>query len=442
MLKRENRGSAIKHWQFFEESQYWPRQKLLDYQWQKIIQLLRHAYETTLYYRRIFDERELTLNSFKSFDDLAQLPILTRNDLFDCQSELISSKFSRDEIHEALSGGTTGQQALIFRNQESFNLKLAMAWRHEGWMGRKPCDRMAYLWPAHIDFHAKETWKSRFKSRYLLGDAVYHVGLNDEKSFKKYYHDMEKFKPEYMKVFPSATAPFAQFLLEANIKLSPLKGIMTTGEVLYEKDRRLFENVFNCLVYDMYGSREVGNTACECSSHAGLHMAMETSFVEFTSQGKRVLPGEEGEILITDLTNLAFPMIRYQINDFGIPLNQTCSCGRELSLMSPGIGRLHDYFYTPDGVRHSGNMLGYHTSADDEVRIGQIQIVQKTLTDFLVRITNKPEPTEKVFDFIRSQMKRLVGADINIRIEIVDEIPREKSGKVKYVICEVDSPVK
>jgi len=80
---------------------------------------------------------------------------------------------------------------------------------------------------------------------------------------------------------------------------------MATGEVLYPEHRKTIENVFNCPVYDMYGSREVGNTAAECQAHQGLHLAMEIAIVEFIADGKAVAPGGEGEILITDLTNYA-----------------------------------------------------------------------------------------------------------------------------------------
>jgi len=440
LLKRDHRESALKHLRFFEESQYWSRQRLQDYQWERLQALLKHAYETSPYYKKIFGDRGLTPKSFKSFDDIRQLPILTRNDLFDHGSEIISGQYKKESLEEALTGGTTGQQASIFRDQESFNIKLAIAWRHEGWMGRKPCDRMAYLWPAHIDFRHDQAWKSKFKNRYLLGDASYCVGMNDPHAFGEFYRDIMSYGPKYMKIFPSATVPFAQFILDTGKRPPRMKGIMATGEVLHERDRRLIEEVFGCPVQDMYGSRETGNTSCECSAREGLHIAMETSFVEFVSEGRWVDEGEEGEILITDLTNYGFPMIRYQINDYGIPMKQSCSCGRGLSFMSPGVGRVQDYFYTPDGVRHAGLVLGYHMSSDHDVKIGQIQIVQKGLKDYLIRITNRPEPTERVFDFIRRQMHKIVGEGINIEIVIVDEIPREKSGKTRFVICEIEAP--
>jgi phenylacetate-CoA ligase len=440
ILKREQRGSALTHWRFLEKSQFWSKQKLLDYQWLQLKKLLNHCYETTGHYKRIFDERGLSPSSFKSFEDLSLLPILTRGDLFNHRNELISRKFNIQNMPEVLTGGTTGQQAVLYRNQESFNIKLGLTWRHEGWIGRKPCDKMAYIWPAHADFHGEETWKSHLKNRFLLGDVVYYAGYLSEEIYMGFYNDIIKFRPEYMKVFPSALENFTQFMLAHNLKPPHLKGIMSTGEVLYDNHRKLFEEIYSCPVFNMYGSRETGNTSCECSTHEGLHIAMETSFVEFISNGRNVSFGEEGEILITDLTNYAFPLIRYQINDFGISLRQSCSCGRELPLMSPGVGRLLDSFYTADGRKQSGLMLGVHISTDQRVRIGQMQITQKTLTDFQVKITNRPEPTAETFDFIKARMKKMIGENININIEVVNEIPKEKSGKTRFVICEVTPP--
>ncbi len=439
ILKRENRGSSLSHWHFFEGSQYWPKQKLLDFQWLKLKELLKHSYLTSPYYKKVFKERNLTPDSFNNFDDIVKLPILTRTDLFDYPTEILSTKFTESEIHHVVTGGTTGQQATLYRDQESFNIKQGMAWRHEGWMGKKPCDRMAYVWPAHADYQAESTWKTKLKNRYLIGDSMYYAGSFKEEAFAGHHQDIMKFRPKFIKAFPMPLEAFTQYLLDKKLKTPRLVGIMSTGEVLHDRQRLLFENTYDCPAFDMYGSREVGNSSSECAIHEGLHIAMETSFVEFVNDGKSVQPGDEGEILITDLTNYAFPMIRYQINDRGMELVKSCSCGRHLTLMSPGIGRVQDNFYTPDGRKHSGIMLLFHTSSDHDIKIGQIQIVQKTLTDFHVRITNKPEPNQDVFDFIQKQLKNVVGENINITTEVVEELPREKSGKTRSVICEIDN---
>lgn len=437
LLRRERQDSSVRHWMALNESQFWSRQQLYDYQWQKLTALLEHVYQTTMYYRRIFDERGLTPQSFKSFEDLTKLPMLTRDITFDRPEELLSSKYRRNEIQKFTSGGTTGQQAVLYRDQESFNIKQGVTWRHESWMGRLPCDKMALVWPAAMDYHPHHTFRSMVKNRYLLRQIMYHAGTFSERALMAVYKDFVKFDPEYVKAFPSALYGFTSFCLDKNLPLPRLKGIMSTGEPLYPNQKALLELTYESPVFDMYGSREVGNTACECNLRQGRHIAMETSIVEFIRDGKPVEAGEEGEIFVTDLTNFAFPLIRYQINDYGIPMSAECACGRGLSLMDRAVGRVTDDVFSEDGTRTSGNALGMALTMGGPL-IGQVQVVQKTISNFEVRITNKPEPNQEVFDFIDRQLKNLLGDKIHVAINVVTELHKEKSGKVRLVICELD----
>ncbi len=135
---------------------------------------------------------------------------------------------------------------------------------------------------------------------------------------------------------------------------------------------------------------------------------METSIVEFIRDGKPAKPGEEGEIFITDLTNYAFPIIRYQINYYGVQLDGDCPCGRGLMMMDRAVGRVSDEIYSENGTRMSGFALGTVLETGGPF-IGQMQFVQHSLRDFEVRITDKPKPTQEMFDFIEERMKSQLG---------------------------------
>jgi len=182
----------------------------------------------------------------------------------------------------------------------------------------------------------------------------------------------------------------------------------------------------------------VGNTACECDRHDGLHITAETSLVEVVQDGRRVSDGAEGEILVTDLTNYAFPMIRYAIEDFGKLIDRSCECGRNLPLMSPGVGRVLDCYIAPDGTRHSSLALSA-SIADDGPPLGQIQYIQKSLMHYHLRITNDPPLNAIIENHIRQTLHKLISPEITITIEAVDELLREKSGKVRYFVNEIDS---
>ena len=63
---------------FLQESQWWTRERLEEYQMHQLSRLLHHAYENVPYYRKAFDERGLKPKSIQDFDDLRKLPYLTK----------------------------------------------------------------------------------------------------------------------------------------------------------------------------------------------------------------------------------------------------------------------------------------------------------------------------------------------------------------------------
>ena len=437
LMKRDNASSSLGHWRFFEKSQYWSMQQLLDYQWQKLSLLLDHAYHKTQYYRTLMDEHGLTPSSFKSLEDLKLLPILSR-DLIDKNRErLIADGYAKSDLQHFETGGTSTRRLELYRDVESSNIKRAIAWRFEGYMNRKPCDKMCFFWPPHIDYFHQESAKVRFRRRYLDRERMYYTGAATEATLHEFYRDTMRFKPDFFKVFPSALYRFAEFLESEKLRPPNVRAVMSTGEILYPHQKETFERVFGAEVFDMYGSRETGNTAAECDRHDGRHIAMEISIVEFLKEGRPAAPGEEGEVVITDLTNYGFPLIRYALQDIGTYTTGACSCGRTLPLMSAGIGRLSDSFITRDGGRHSGLSLTIYILRTGPP-IGQCQVIQKTLTDFHVLVTDDPMPDQAVFDHIRAAIQRAAGADVAVTIEVVTEIPKEKSGKIRLLKCEID----
>ena len=44
---------------FLQESQWWSRERLEEYQLQQLSTLLQHAYENVPYYRRVFDKNRI-----------------------------------------------------------------------------------------------------------------------------------------------------------------------------------------------------------------------------------------------------------------------------------------------------------------------------------------------------------------------------------------------
>ena len=148
-------------------------------------------------------------------------------------------------------------------------------------------------------------------------------------------------------------------------------------------------------------------------------------------------PGETGEVVITDLHNLACPMIRYVNGDLAVARGDgICACGRGLSRIGPVQGRVTETMYDGAGNPVGGLVFNILFSAIGHVARA-FQVVQKRDRSVIFKIVpyegdSLPERDETL---LREHAERyLPGAAFTI--EIVDDIPPSAAGKRHVVIVE------
>src|SRR5665648_516292 len=83
---------------FLQESQWWSKEKLEEYQMRELEKLLKHAYENVPYYRRVFDERGLKPKDIQSLIDLKKLPYMTKEIIRDNLEDLIARNYPRSKL--------------------------------------------------------------------------------------------------------------------------------------------------------------------------------------------------------------------------------------------------------------------------------------------------------------------------------------------------------
>jgi phenylacetate-CoA ligase len=109
--------------------------------------------------------------------------------------------------------------------------------------------------------------------------------------------------------YSQAVADLARHVVARNLRDWDTIPVICGAERLYPADRAVVEQAFGPAVFETYGCREVMLVATECDAHAGLHMSMETLVVEVVVReahngtARPAMPGELGEVVITDLTN-------------------------------------------------------------------------------------------------------------------------------------------
>jgi len=265
----------------------------------------------------------------------------------------------------------------------------------------------------------------QMKRGYTRPYAVLHFSLfgSDSNNIRKYINITKNFKPKGMRGYASYLYRFASELDDGDLNLS---FVISGSEILFPHERK-----FACNVFDIYGSREFSLIAAECSEHSGYHIAAENLISEVVDeQGKRVSLGEHGKILITDLTNYAFPFIRYEIGDLGTLSSERCPCGRGLPLIRHIEGRTGDRIITEDGKFISLEAFAHFFKDLDVI---QFQVVQTDYNTLTIKILKGSTFTESDSFRITQYLKKIF-PQLKIELEYTDHLLTTRYGKRKILI--------
>jgi phenylacetate-CoA ligase len=143
---------------------------------------------------------------------------------------------------------------------------------------------------------------------------------------------------------------------------------------------------------------------------------------------------EACRILVTDLHNLATPLIRYDIADRVVPA-PPCVCGRGLPGFRRVFGRAYDFVETPDGTRYHGEFFMYmlEEARDAGAPIWQAQFVQEKPAELVVRIVAGPGYQAAHGAALARRIAEKTEGRLSASIEPVDALVRERSGKLRLI---------
>jgi phenylacetate-CoA ligase len=250
---------------------------------------------------------------------------------------------------------------------------------------------------------------------------------------------LERRSPKLIVAYAQSLYEVARLVSERSLRVRPPLAIITSAGTLYEFMRREIEQAFGCRVRNQYGSREIGPAALECEAGTGLHIAPWAVHAEVVGPNDESLEvGEEGELLVTSLTNYAMPLLRYAVGDRAA-LSRTafCVCGHTGATLTRIAGRIVDSFLTRRGTIVDGEYFTHLLYHCDWVR--QFQVVQRDHLDVVFRIVRTPgrAAPEAELDRIAAGTRAALGEECGVDFEFPDEVPPGPSGKFRFTISDV-----
>lgn len=221
----------------------------------------------------------------------------------------------------------------------------------------------------------------------------------------------------------------ATLMLEQGLAPPPLRAVITTSEKLTPEMRRTMGAAFGCRVYEEYGTVENTIFASECPE-GRLHVSPDVGVVEILRpDGTACEPGEAGEVVTTALSRRYQPLVRYRLGDVASWGGEPCTCGRAMPVLREVQGRLEDVVVGPDGRR----MVRFHGVFIGLANVREGQVVQEAVDFIRLRVVPGDHGAPVDGDEMARRVRQRLGT-VRVQVELVDAIPRTRSGKFKAVI--------
>ena len=416
---------------------YWSRDKLRRYQEKRLRSIAKNAYESVAFYREKFRKAGVTADDIKTLDDLEKLPIVRKDELRHTPSpRLLSKRFNTRELKFLTTSGSTGKPFRIYINKKEDDWRKAIYMRANISCGQKPRDRWVVMTAPR---HFRDTPELQRRLGLYAQTCISVFASIDEQ-----IRLAAKGDPDILDGYSGSLLLLAKEADRRKLKVIHPRIIFGTAEVIDIPSRRYIERTFGAPYYDQYGCAEVDRTAWQCPEKTGYHMDVDSVITEFVdTEGANVSAGEKGEIVHTSLFNYVMPFIRYAVGDVGVPSDEGCSCGRKLPLMKTVEGRRDSFIFLPSGQVISPraftvamSMFKYYD------RIEQFRFVQKRSDLFEVQIKRRDETVDEETmepELVEHIKRKLALFDVEFEVMFVDEVPLDKSGRLRAIISELKS---
>lgn len=392
-------------------------------QWQenKISSLLIYASQNTEFYRK-----------YQNKENLDFFEVINKN-LIKKHFEELHSPSVKGPLKKVSTSGSTGVPFITFHNPEKAVRNIADQLFFSGYCGHAYGDPLYYIriW--------NELNALSFKERKLKNIIPVDTKSFTEESVRDFLHKLRKQKQKKSILSYSSSLEILKRIILMH-KIEPddfkLTAIFSMAEALSAQTKEFLEDFFQCPVYSRYSNTENGFIAHQLPGFQNNYLINNTGFkVEIfdVNKDEKLGYGESGRIVVTDLFNKAYPMIRYDTGDIGV-MDLYKYGGKEYEVLSRIEGRLLD-FINIDGNLISPHVVDYALRSFKDIK--QFQIIQKTNDRFDLKLNVFPKSKMEAEDQVLKKLKEYLGEKALISIEYVEDIPLLSSGKRKIVVSEI-----
>jgi phenylacetate-coenzyme A ligase PaaK-like adenylate-forming protein len=402
----------------------------------RVLELVPYVYERSAFYRELWSSAGVSPSDIRGLDDFHQLvPTFTKQDV-QAFRERTGDPYGGllcvppAELTSIMStSGTTAEPELIPEIWDC-SPPLPLCSSRDLWeIGLRPGDRVLICPGTFRGFY--DTFFQDMGLVPIFIDTWIGQG-------PQILDAMRRFRPAYLQLLQPNVLELERLEETVDIReaLSSLKGASFAGQPLGKALATKVRQGWGVELFTYTSAGDTG-TAWECRQHDGYHLWEDLVLPESLEPERDVptSPGVVGELVATDLDNLAAPLIRYRSGDLVRLDRDTCGCGRTHARMWV-LGRRGDETIVSGRVVVLSELWAAIESLT-ETQDGMFQIIRQSQVVEALRVRVGYEPTRTTdVDDLRARLSAVVAERVGVEPELemvtVDELLDRSSSVAKF----------
>ena len=379
--------------------------------------------------------RSARVSYVNTLERLRQIEPLSRRDTQSLGEQFFARQVPRHHLPfgMAKTSGSTGEPVAVRKTAITRLFWSAFTIRDHWWNGRDFGLRMSAIRANISEYIDAKDWGAPVASLFSSGEAQ---GIPISTDIREQLRLLRRFRPEILIVYPNNLAAFATIWEKEGYDLTTLRHIKTIGETVSADLRKRIRALTGREIEDNYSSQEAGTIAIQCPASGLYHIMSEALIVEVLNERQQPCrEGEIGRVVVSDLLNLATPLIRYDIGDFA-EIGPACPCGRGLPTLKRILGRERNLVRLPDGS-HNWPLVGFH-EFDTVAPVRQYQFVQHAIDEIEFKVVTDHAITRDQEEGLIKIAQQALNYPFRIRIvQSRERLPARPNGKFEEFISKV-----
>jgi phenylacetate-CoA ligase len=252
-------------------------------------------------------------------------------------------------------------------------------------------------------------------------------------SMERIIAELNQLQPDLLEGYSTALFRLAKAALAGELRIAP-RWVSSISEPLLPEIRIALESAWRVPVLNVWGASEAGACAASCGFGRGMHLTDDLLIIEpVDARGRPTPPGvRSAKVYLTNLYNLALPLIRYELTDEVTLIEEPCPCGSHHRRIEDVLGRLDDGFAYPGGISVHPHL--FRSILATERNVVEYQVAQ-TLRGAAVSVVCIGAIDEQSLrSRIVEGLSKLGLEDPEVTIARVGALERLHSGKLKRFV--------